>query len=73
MLFTEAILVYGFNMGNYENYINTQYLKTEFPDISVCTHLTFGNYIFNQAIYGIPCAFDKTTGQISISDKKRKL
>ena len=68
---SEAVLVYGFNMGDREYIIDYDYLDDVFPDISQYASDFVRNYL-GEAIYGISCGIDKKTGQAIISDEKKE-
>lgn len=67
---SNAVLVYGFNMGDQEYIIDYDYLESVFPDISQYACNIVRNCLV-EAIYGISCALDNKTGQAIISDKEK--
>ena len=68
---SNAVLVYGFNMGDREFIIYYDYLEDKFPGISLYALDVVKNYL-GEAIYGISCALDKKTGQAIISDENNE-
>lgn len=63
---SDAVLVYGFNMGDRESIIDHDYLNEVFPDINLYASDVVRNYL-GESIYGIQCAFDPELGQAMIS------
>lgn len=68
---SNAVLVYGFNIGNQEYIIDYDYLEDRFPGISQYATNTVRNYLC-EAIYGISCGLDNKTGQVIISDEEKE-
>ena len=68
---SDAVLVYGFNMGDREFIINYGYLDEKFPDIFLYARDVVKNDM-GEAIYGISCGLDKETGQAIISDENKE-
>lgn len=68
---SNAVLVYGFNMGNEEYIINYDYLKSVFPDISEYASDVVRERL-GDAVYGISCMVDNKTGQAFISDENKE-
>lgn len=68
---SDAVLVYGFNIGNRNFIIDYDYLADVFPDISQYAGDVVRNYL-GEAIYGISCEINKNTGQAIISDENKE-
>ena len=68
---SDAVLVYGFNMGNREYIIDYNYLADVFPGISQYANDVVRNYL-GEAIYGISCGLNRETGQSIISDDDKQ-
>jgi len=67
---SNAVLVYGFNMGDQDYIIDYDYLESIFPGISQYAGDVIRNCLV-EAIYGISCALDNKTGQAIISDEEK--
>ena len=65
-----AVLVYGFNMGDQEYIIYYDYLKDKFPGIYEYASVVIRNCLC-EAVYGISCGLDNKTGQAIISDEEK--
>ena len=68
---SNAVLVYGFNMGDREFIIHYDYLEDKFPGISVYALDVIRNNL-GEVIYGISCELDKETGQAIISHEEKQ-
>ena len=66
----DALIIFGFNIGDRDTIIDHQYLENVFPDISEYA-LDVVRTFLGEAAYGIMCALDKKTGQVTISDKDK--
>lgn len=69
---SDAVLVYGFNMGNREYIIDYDYLESVYPDISQYASDVVRNCL-GEAIYGITCSLDRKTGEVLISDVSKQI
>jgi hypothetical protein len=67
---SNAVLVYGFNIGDQEYIIDNDYLEDKFSGISEYAVEVVRNCLC-EAVYGIYCVLDKETGQAIISDEKK--
>ena len=68
---SNAVLIYGFNLGANEYIISFDYLKDRFPGINCYASGTVGNTLI-EAIYGVPCGLNEKTGLIIISDEDKE-
>ena len=68
---SDAVLVYGFNIGDREYIIDYKYLEDKFPGISEYAADVVRN-ILGEAVYGISCGLDEQTGQVIISDEEKQ-
>jgi len=64
----QASIVYGFNMGNQEYIINTDWMEEGYPEIKLYAKDMARNYL-GEAIYGMDCKLDIKNGSVSIDEQ----
>ena len=60
----EAIVIYGFNLGDSRAQINRRWLSENYPNIQMYT--TYKLKETKDIMYGIPCKLNSYTGEVNI-------
>lgn len=69
---SNAVLVYGFNMGNREYIIDSDYVDNMYPGVSLFAEDIVRHYL-GEAVYGVCCNLNNETGEISVLDEDKQM